>query len=138
MASELIKRLEGFSATVYKDVGGKLTIGYGHLVKAGESFGVISIDEAEKLLDNDMKIAQKAVDAYVRVPLTENQKAALVSFVYNVGVGAFASSTLLSNLNDENYIGAANQFDRWVNAGGIKSAGLVNRRAAEKELFLRG
>lgn len=136
--TDLIKKFEGFSSTAYYDIAGKLTIGYGHLIKSGEQFSSVTREQAEKLLNDDVKFAANAVANYVRVPLSENQKNALISFVYNVGANAFKNSTMLSLLNAGNYSGAAEQFGRWVNAGGKFSQGLANRRAEEKTLFLKG
>lgn len=74
---------------------------------------------------------------YVKVKLTQNQFDALVSFVYNVGVGAFRTSTLLRKLNNGDYVGAAAEFKRWKFGGGKELPGLVRRRKAEEQLFLR-
>ncbi|MDU6101543.1 MAG: lysozyme, partial [Acinetobacter sp.] len=76
------------------------------------------------------------LDKYVKVKVTQNQFDALASFVYNVGETAFVKSTMLAVLNQGNYIAAANQFDRWIFDNGKRINGLVNRRAAEKKLFL--
>jgi lysozyme len=76
------------------------------------------------------------VSAAVTVPLNDNQFAALVSFVYNLGAGALQESTLLGLLNGGNYNGAAEQFSRFVYAGGEVLQGLVTRRNAERALFL--
>ena len=73
----------------------------------------------------------------VQVPINDNQLIALSSFAYNEGPGAFQTSTLLKLLNsgaDINIV--ANEFDKWVYAGGKVSPGLKNRRNAEKQLFL--
>ena len=79
---------------------------------------------------------------YVKVPLTDNQLSALVSFVYNVGIGAFASSTLLRKLNARDYVGAANELLRWdkgtVNGKKVVLRGLTIRRAKERAVFLKG
>jgi lysozyme len=73
----------------------------------------------------------------IRVPVTDNQLLALASFTYNVGENAFAGSTLLKLLNNgTNKDVVAQQFDRWVNAGGKVNTGLQGRRKAEKQLFL--
>ena len=73
----------------------------------------------------------------VKVPVTDNQLLALASFTYNVGDNAFAGSTLLKLLNNgTNKDIVAQQFDRWVNAGGKVNTGLQGRRKAEKQLFL--
>ncbi|MEQ1307615.1 lysozyme, partial [Acinetobacter bereziniae] len=68
---------------------------------------------------------------------SQNQFDALVSLAYNIGINAFQNSTLLKRLNALEYLGAAQQFDVWIKAGGKTVQGLVNRRAVEKALFLK-
>ncbi len=125
---DIVKRL-------YKCPAGVLTIGYGHTnnVRLDD---VLTQDEAEKLLDIDIKIKENELNKLIKVPVTQNQYDALISFVFNLGVGNLKNSTLLRLLNQKNYKGAAQQFDRWVYAGNKVLAGLVKRRAEEKELFL--
>lgn len=72
----------------------------------------------------------------MKVPINENQFSALVSFAFNVGVGALEESTLLALLNSGDYIGASDQFRRWTNAGGGELPGLITRRKLERDLFL--
>ena len=131
---ELIKKFEGCVLKAYKCPAGVWTIGYGHTagVKKGQT---ITKTEAENYLKQDLNKYELTVNNLVNVPLNQNQFDALVSFCYNLGAGNLKSSTLLKLLNKEDYIGAAEQFDRWVYAGGKKLSGLVKRRAAEKELF---
>jgi len=88
-------------------------------------------------MQNDLKKFERTVNEAVTVPLNQNQFDALVSLTYNIGSGAFEKSTLVKKLNTGDYTGAANQYDVWVNAGGKRLQGLVNRRAKEKELFLK-
>ncbi len=127
---------EGFSPYRYKDAGG-YSIGYGHFVQAGESFAEpMSAIEARKLLLADSEIAQKAVRAYVNVPLSQAQFDALVSLVYNIGSGAFRNSTLLKNLNAGDYLGAAGGMLAWNRSGGAVLAALDARRASEYQQFL--
>ena len=80
---DLIKKWEGFSVMPYKDAGGKATVGYGHLIKAGENFDKgISFSEAEMLLLDDVVEAEKAVVRLLdKVPLSGSQCDALTSFV---------------------------------------------------------
>lgn len=132
---ELIKQYEGWSATIYKDVAGYPTIGYGHLIKAGESFTTITRAEGELLLRKDVKIAERGVNELVNVPLSQNMFDALVSFVYNVGAGAFKNSTLLKVLNAGDYQQAQKELARWNKAGGKINQGLINRREHEQQLF---
>lgn len=130
-----IKQHEALSLVPYRDVAGYWTIGYGHKLKPGEWWDQISESFAEQLLRQDLAIAEQAVNDRVTVPLSQGQYDALVSFVFNVGVQAFADSTLLSMLNRGDYQGAANQLLRWKYAGGDVVAGLLARREREKALF---
>jgi lysozyme len=97
----------------------------------------ITEQRASQILMMDMTYAQQAVDRLVKAPLTQNQFDALVSFVFNIGEGAFAASTLLRLLNKRRYDEAALEFNRWIHAGGKRLEGLIRRRRAERELFLR-
>ena len=132
---DLIKHFEGLRLQPYYCSGGVLTIGYGHTksVRKGMS---ITEHEAEQLLKQDLAWAEDAVSQHVQVPIKQNQFDALVSFVFNLGEGAFQRSTLLRKLNAADYKGAANEFKKWVHAGGKRLTGLVRRREAERELFL--
>lgn len=132
---DLIKSFEGLKLKAYRDPVGIWTIGYGHTrnVKAGQ---VISPSQAVELLKEDLKDAEADVDRLVKVQINPSQRAALVSFVFNLGGTNFAKSTLLRKLNAGDYAGAAEEFGRWVNAGGQRLPGLVRRREAEKKLFL--
>jgi len=85
---------------------------------------------------HDLKKFETAVNNAVTVPLSQNQFDALVSLAYNIGTNAFSKSTLVKKLNANDNRAAADQFDVWVNAGGKRMQGLVNRRAKEKALFL--
>ena len=82
-----------------------------------------------------MDNAEAAINGRVTVPLTQPQFDALVSFVFNVGAGAFRKSTLLKKLNAGDYAEATAEFPRWVKGGGKTLPGLVVRRAAEMLLF---
>lgn len=132
---ELIKSFEGCRLTAYKDSVGVLTIGYGHTegVKYGMS---ISQNKAEELLKNDLVKYENYVKKYITYALNQNQFDALVSFTYNLGGGNLQKSDLRKYLNAGYIEKAANEFDKWVYAGGKKLTGLVRRRAAEKALFL--
>lgn len=141
-ATALIAKLEGFRAKTYPDAGG-LSIGYGHHLVSGDGFdanSVISESDAWALLQADLQTSDACIGSSVSVDLTNNQRAALLSFVYNVGCGAFERSTLLSDINSGNFDGAASQFGAWIystDANGIKSVNqsLVARRQQESGLF---
>lgn len=135
----LIKRFEGCRLEAYKPTPNDVwTIGYGHTgnVQKGD---VISKDNAEFLLKNDLQRFECAINVEVlpKCSLTQNEFDALVSFVFNVGIGNFYSSTLLKLLKAGKKKEAAAQFDRWIYQKKTVLPGLVKRRQAEKELFLR-
>lgn len=131
----LIKKFEGFSPVPYTCPAGKVTIGYGHVIKPGETFTTLAEEEATQLLMRDLVNREQAVMLLVKVPLTQGQFDALVSFVFNLGVGALKSSTLLKRLNAGEYERAADNFQRWVFVGHTKLKGLETRRAAEWAMF---
>lgn len=131
-----IKRDEALRLAPYKDEGGKWSIGYGHLLLPGEWYDRIDEPKAEQLLRQDLAIAEKAVNNLVKVPLTQSQYDALVSFVYNVGSGNFKGSRLLTKLNLGDYAGAAQEFPNWKYVGDQESDILIARRAREQQLFL--
>lgn len=150
----LIKKWEGLHKKrsdglieAYKDPVGIWTIGYGTIqhqdlnrpIQPGD---VINQTTAERWLQMEVEEAAEDVDQLCRAALTQGMFDALVSFVYNVGIGAFGESTLLRKLNnDVDYEGAAREFDRWVHGtdNGTKKVlpGLVNRRNDEEALFRR-
>lgn len=135
---ELIKKYEGCELEAYLCPAGVWTIGYGS-TKGVSKGDTITKEEAEQVLKNDiMHEAEVYVDNFVTTKLNQNQYDALVSFTFNLGGGALQKSTLLKKLNKGDYQGAANEFTRWVYAGGKKLNGLVKRRREEKELFLKG
>ena len=133
---ELIKRHEGLSLKEYICPGNVRTIGYGHAIKPGEMFGgKITEEKAEELLKADVKHAEDVVNGLVKIPLTQEQFDALVSFVFNLGGGAFLRSTMLRLINEGKTGKAAKEFDRWVHAAGKRLPGLVKRRKDERNLF---
>lgn len=135
IAAVLIQWHEGIRHKPYKDGGGVPTVCYGNTgdVVHGKQY---SKEECDSLLSDDLNHALETVNRQVTVPLTDNQKAALTSFVYNVGSGAFASSTLLKRLNAGDTQGACNEMRRWKYDEGKVSNGLINRRKVERELCL--
>jgi lysozyme len=134
---DLIRRFEGFRAYPYRCAAGYDTIGFGHVLRAGETFPHgITHAEAEQLLRGDVAIAFAAVQRLLPVPLTQGQCDALVSFTFNLGAGALQRSTLRQVLLRGEVGCAADEFRRWVYGGGQKLQGLVRRREAEIIMFL--
>lgn len=131
----LIKSFEGCKLTAYLCPANVWTIGWGRTtgVKRGQT---ISQAQADSWLEEGYDAFERKVLASVKVPLTDNQLGALVSFAYNVGIGALKSSTLLRLLNAGDYRAASMQFARWNKAGGRVLRGLTRRRAAEAALFI--
>jgi lysozyme len=130
----LTESFEGLRLTAYQDQVGVWTIGYGHT--KGVTRGMTCTQEqAEQWLLEDVQDAVDAVNELVHVVLSQDQFDALVDFVFNLGAGSFAGSTLLHKLNAEDYEGAAVEFDKWDHAGGQVVAGLLRRRQAETDLF---
>ena len=133
---DLIKNFEGCRLTAYRCPANILTIGYGHTGSDVREGMMISQEKAESLLKTDLIVHCNNVEKLVKVPLTQSQFDALVSFEYNIGYGNFSNSTLLKLLNQKKYKECAEQFERWKIAGGKVLAGLVRRRQEEKKLFL--
>ncbi|HDL7594170.1 TPA: lysozyme [Yersinia enterocolitica] len=130
--------LEGRKYVAYHDVVGVLTVCDGHTGKDIIPNKKYSDAECDALLQKDLAPVQRTVDTTVKVPLSKYQKAALYSFTYNVGQGAFTKSTLLKKLNTGDIKGACDELRRWTYAGGKPWKGLQNRREIERELCLAG
>ena len=138
----LVKQFEGLYTQAYRCPAGVWTIGYGHTdgVTPGMS---ISEKQAEKYLKDDLAAAGEQVGRLVKVPLNNHQFAALASFVFNVGAGSLAGSTLLRRLNGGDYQCVPSELAKWVKATDprtgqrISLPGLVKRRAAEGVLWLK-
>jgi len=137
---DLIKRFESFQPNAYAAPEQKgtdeRTIGYGHVILESETFPEpMTQAQADGLLARDLARFELAVRNAVKVPLTGNQFSALVSFVFNVGDGAFKKSHMLEMANAFDMEGAAKEFERWNHVGGKVLDGLTDRRKAERELF---
>jgi len=132
----LIRESEGCVLTAYLCPANVWTIGFGHTDPENAYQGnSISQERANQLLDKDLRYFIDEVRMAVRVPITDNQFSALVSFAFNVGIGALSESTLLRELNYENYDLAADQFLRWNRANDRVLPGLTTRRKKEQQLF---
>lgn len=137
---DIIKKYEGLELSAYSCPAGIPTIGYGATfyedgskVKIGDK---ITKEQAEALLDAHYKLFESQVLHVLNVGINKNQLGALVSFAFNLGIGSLKNSTLLKKINQEDFVGAANEFDKWVYANKVKLNGLVKRRAEEKALFM--
>jgi lysozyme len=132
-----LKNREGFSAMRYPDPpnSGKFSIGYGHQLQAGENYTTIDESTAALLLLQDVSTAESAVNNNVSVSLTQYQFDALVSFVYNIGSGAFVAGTVPEKLNNGDFSSATATMKLYTNSGGVRSSVLVARRNEEVAQF---
>lgn len=136
-AKPLIREFEGLRLKAYRCPAGVWTIGYGHAsgVAAGQEIDEVA---AELLLDADLKYFALQLAPLIKVPVTEGQAAAMLSFAFNEGVGAFKRSTLLRLVNQGMFVNASYEFKKWKYAAGRELPGLVRRREAEAAMFRRG
>ena len=137
---DLIKQYEGLRLTAYVCAGGKNTIGYGSTIIKGkpvELGSTITLESAKEALREDLERFERGVNDYLRVLLTQNQFDALVSFSYNVGLGNLKSSTLLKKVNANLFQDAAEEFLKWNKSNSKVLPGLIRRREAERNLFLK-
>ena len=131
----LIKKFEGLSLNAYQDSVGVWTIGYGHTGTDVYAGLTITKEQAENLLEQDIAKHETPVQN-MGVELSQNQFDALVSFVFNMGVGAFRTSTLYKKVSaNPNDTAIADEFRKWIYAGNIKLNGLVSRREKEIEMY---
>jgi len=132
---DLIKEFEGCQLKAYLCPANVWTIGWGHTgdVKSGQ---VITQAKADSLLVTDMAIYVAGVNKLAGVPVNQNEFDALVSFAYNCGVEALASSTMLKLIHDRKFVQASLEFAKWNKGAGKVLAGLVRRREAERHLFM--
>ncbi len=98
---DLIKSFEGFQSKIYICPAGLKTIGFGHVIKSNELFDEITLSQAEELLKTDIEQFEKALNKLISgIKLSQNQFDALISFIYNVGVGSFIQSTMYKLLQN--------------------------------------
>lgn len=131
LAVPLVAHFEGYVPWVYRDPIGRLAACYGHddqTMTPGKRF---TAAECQAMLDEDLLKHAEAIDCIKR-PLTDGQKAAFLSFAFNVGNSAFCGSTLVRKANAGDMAGACAELSRWTLAGGKELPGLVRRRAAER------
>lgn len=145
----LLTTWEGSRRSVYNDAAGKPTIGVGHLLTGTELAskaividgapvpyaGGLDDDEVGRLLAQDLRRYEDAVDRCVTVGLEQNQFDALVAFCFNVGVGAFEGSTLVKTLNQGGFADVPDELRRWTIVAGRTIPGMVNRREHEIDLW---
>lgn len=133
---DFLKSYEKFRPTAYLPTKNDVwTIGWGHTrgVKEGDT---CTTDQAMDWLHADMATATASIHAHCTADLEQHQFDALVSLVFNIGVGAFEESTLLRKLNDRDYGGAAAELPKWDKQKGVELGGLLTRRLAEQKRFV--
>ncbi len=139
LAEQVARHFEGLYLKAYRCPAGVLTIGYGHTGPDVTEGRVITATMAEELLAHDLAEAALAVDHLVKAKITEAQHAALTDFVFNLGRGALAGSTLLARLNDGDLPRAGAEFLKWDKAhidGQLTTLpGLTKRRAWAVQVF---
>lgn len=135
---EFLKPWEGCKLAPYLDVGGRWSIGIGHLYKSGETMKPITVKEALDILAVDLRVAEKAVENLVDVPMEQHQFDCFTSVSFNIGTGAFATSHFLQYFNEGKPHLCADAILNWNHVNGQVSQGLTNRRKAEREMFLTG
>lgn len=133
LAGFAVSKYEGSRYIAYQDIGGTYTICEGHTrnVKAGDT---ATPEQCQSFKEDDLRIANAAIDRCVKVPLTVGERAAFLDFTFNVGESAFCGSSLVRKLNAGDHAGACDELTRWVYAGGKKLQGLVERREYEHAL----
>lgn len=140
---DLVTLFEGYSSIPYRCAAGVWTIGFGTTRYPGgrrvtESDPDCTREQAEQWLHHELEKAERVVIRYCKIYLNDKQRAALASFVYNLGSGAFRASTLRRRINSGDWDDVPYQMSRWNKAGGQVLRGLVRRRAAEAELWNTG
>lgn len=138
LAAPFVRQFEGCRLQAYADARGRETIGVGHTGSEVHE-GLIWTDyQAEQAFLSDLKKALQEAQKAVSVALTDRQWAAIISFVFNLGAGAFHGSSLCLFVNQRRFIDAAREFPKWDHVSGAESAGLLRRRFLEAALFLEG
>jgi lysozyme len=132
----LIRSFEKLELEAYLDQGHIPTIGWGHTGPEVALGQTCTVEQAGEWFVQDTQKAVNAVNASICVLLSPNQFDAVAAFTFNVGITAEGHSTLCKKVNTQDMAGAAAEFMKWVYVKGVRSAGLENRRAAERDLFL--
>lgn len=149
--SNLIKRFEGVRLKPYRCPAGLWTIGVGSVLYPEqhaqtlkeraqfclkpEHFRNFTEDEVDELFRKDIRRFERGVRRLITYPINQHQFDALVSFAFNLGLGALQRSTLRRKINRGDLVGAQEEFPKWRRAGGKILQGLVRRRAAEAAMF---
>lgn len=130
-----LKKLEGFRSERYWDRS-RWSIGYGTAAKPGET--TITREEATRRLLAECVIRRAYIQRHTIKQLSEHQRAALIVFVYNVGLGTYRRSALLRRLNGGDYAAVPHELRKFVYSGKTRVPGLVRRREAEVRIWQQG
>lgn len=136
LAAPIIYKYEGTVPTGYSDPIGKATACTGHTgpdVIVGKYY---TREQCEKWFIGDAYAANETINRLVKIPIADNVRAAMISFIFNLGSGNFSISTMLKLLNQGKIVEACNELPKWNKAGGKVLPGLVARRAAEQKICL--
>lgn len=141
---DLVKEFEGLHTkkgnkiVPYYCPAGVLTIGYGHTELVSPTMS-ITVEEAESLLKSDLEKWANTVKNYVGTYIkTQSQLDALTSLCFNCGQAPVTKGKSITRaLEKGDYEAAADAFNLWVKGGGRVLPGLVERRKAERELFIK-
>lgn len=140
LGRDFIRGWEALRLTAYNDGYGFATVGWGHRCLPSDQIRIgdtISLERAVQLFDHDIAIPERILD-YLGVDLEQHEFDALASLIWNIGGSAFAGSTIKKFLLGGRKASIADEFGRWVRSAGKVSPGLVERREAERDLFLAG
>ncbi|HZV17996.1 MAG TPA: lysozyme [Sphingobium sp.] len=137
IATPLVERWEGTRLAPYRDIAGIPTVCTGETRVEMRRYTPAECAAMLRraLANNYAPAVLKAVPALRDRP---NQFAAAISLTYNIGEVAFARSTVARRFNAGDWRGGCDAFLMWVNAGGRRIQGLVNRREDERRLCLKG
>ena len=135
---DIVKRFEGCKLKAYRCPAGIWTCGWGSTGHDVTENTVWTQEQADARLEADLKTFLTGVERTSPILKNHpNRLAAVTSFAYNVGMGAYQKSTMRKKIDAEDWAGAEAEFSRWTRAGGRELPGLVTRRKAEAELFAR-
>lgn len=140
-AQALIRKYEGCKLAPYLCPAGVPTIGIGTTIypdgkRVSLKDKAITKEQAEEFFQKDLEVRVKAVRALLSQEVDEGKLGALVSFAYNLGIGALGRSSLLKYVNAGEFTRAADEFLKWIHSKGVVEPGLVSRRKAERDMFL--
>lgn len=137
LAVSLVVTHEGLRQQTYRDPIGIVTACYGHTgpeLKLGQRY---TLQQCQAMLEDDLARHAEYLGC-IKKPLSDHQKAAFLSFVFNVGGSKFCSSTLVRKANQGDLAGACSEMLRWTMAGGRELPGLVSRRRDEYQVCMKG